>query len=67
MRSNSERNAENLRLLIHLQCEGGGGAEVNKRRPNVFCGMRAPQLVIRNKKLTLSRLFLRKKDHIDLC
>ena len=32
---------------------GGGSAEVKKRHPNVFCGMRAPQLVIRNKKVNI--------------
>ena len=36
---------------------GGGSAEVNKRHPNVFCGMRTPKLVIRNKKLTINRFF----------
>jgi len=33
--------------------EGGGGAELNKRHLNVFCGMHAPQLVIRNKKVNI--------------
>ena len=31
----------------------GRSAEVNKRHPNVFWGMRAPQLVSRNKKVNI--------------
>ena len=35
-------------------CTGGGGSgEVTKRHQNVFCGMRAPQLVIRRKKVNI--------------
>ena len=37
--------------LHHVGCTRGGSAEVNKRYLNVFGGMRAPQLVIRNKKV----------------
>ena len=33
----------------------------NNRQPNGFCGMRAPQLVIRQKGVTVNRLFLKNK------
>ena len=43
----------------------GGSAEVlnwkTPRHPNVFCGICAPQLVIRQKRVTLNRLFQRNK------
>ena len=29
-----------------LSVRGGGSTEVNKRHPNVFCGMRAPKKMI---------------------
>ena len=43
-----------MQKLWHMLHEGGGvqkSSISNHRHPNVFCGMRAPQLVIRNKKI----------------
>ena len=64
----------NSKLKQYFKCitgqwrfrQGGGSADINKRHPNVFCGMRTPQLVIRNKKVNIKPFISQKYDRIDL-